>query len=197
VRLCVRAVIDRNGSETVNIGEIPVTIFGNLTGDPEMRFTANGKEVANFTVAVNHRKQENGQWVDASTSFARVTAWGELAVNVCESLTRGMPVMVAGTLTMDRWEDKEGKEHDQASVTAIAVGPNLRFAVASVRRPERARKGSESPADPTEEMFNGGSADESESGVQTSVEKRTGALTPAKKTVTRKTTAARKATPAR
>lgn len=141
----------------MNLGEIPTPIVGNLATVPELRVTGSGKAVANFKVAVNHRKSvAAGQWEDDGVTFVRVTVWGNLAENVVETFPEaGMPIMVIGTMRVDRWEDKEkGVTRDQVNVTAIAVGPNLQFSVASVNRP---RKWSNRNAKPSvaDEMFDG------------------------------------------
>ena len=121
----------------MNPTEIPATVVGNLTSDPELRFTSSGRAVANFSVAVNERKLINGEWTDGETLYVPVTAWENLAENVVETLSQGMPVMVYGRWLVDRWEDrKTGAKRERMRVDAVAVGPNLRWSVASVRRPE-------------------------------------------------------------
>src|SRR3954466_4387965 len=88
-----------------------VTIVGNLTDDPELRYTPNGAAVAKFRVAVSPRfKDENGQWKDGDTSYFSVSAWRALAENAAESLTRGTRVVVTGRLKQRSWESQEGEE---------------------------------------------------------------------------------------
>ena len=142
----------------MNLGEIPTHVVGNLATVPELRYTATGRPVANFTVAVNHRKSVGaGQWEDDGASFVRVTVWGNLAENVVETFPEvGMPIFAIGTMRVDRYEDKEGVKRDQVNVTAIAVGPNLQFAVASVRRPQKW-----SDKNAADEMFDGKTAETS------------------------------------
>lgn len=137
----------------MNPGEIITTVVGNLTGVPELRFTENGKAVANFTIAENHRRFVDGNWVDDGASFVRVTVWGNLAENVCESFPeQGMPVMAYGTLRIKRWKGDDDVSRDQAELTAIAVGPNLQFSIADVKRPQN-KWGTKESSDVTDEMF--------------------------------------------
>lgn len=121
----------------MNQGEIPVTIVGNLTAAPELRFTADGKAVANFNVAVNHRKFRNGEWVDAGTSFFRCTAWQHVAENIVETFPeKGMPILVYGTQTVEQWKGDDGVRRDQITITVMAAGPNCAFSIADVSRPK-------------------------------------------------------------
>jgi single-strand DNA-binding protein len=120
-----------------------VVIVGNLTDDPELRFTPQGVAVANFRVAVSPRfKDANGQWKDGETSFFKVNCWRQLAENVAESLTRGSRTMVAGRLKMRQWETQEGEKRSVVEIEADDVGPSLRFATA---KPEKTTKGGGSP----------------------------------------------------
>lgn len=121
----------------MNQGEIPVTLVGNLTAAPELRFTGSGKAVANFTVAVNHRRFVNNEWTDAGTSFFRCTAWQNVAENIVESFPeKGMPILVYGTQSIEQWTGDDGIKRDQVTVTVMAAGPNLAFSVAEVSRPK-------------------------------------------------------------
>src|SRR5213592_2982844 len=116
-----------------------VTITGNLTADPELKFTANGAAVANLRIAVTSRVREGDTWRDGDTSFYRITAWRDLATNVTDSLSKGDRVLVVGQLRMRSWETPEGEQRSVIEVTAEEVGPSLRWATA---KPERAsRKG--------------------------------------------------------
>jgi single-strand DNA-binding protein len=116
-----------------------VTITGNLTADPELKFTPNGAAVANFRVAVTARVRDGNTWRDGDTSFYRVTAWRDLATNLSDSLAKGDRVVVVGQLRMRSWETPEGEQRSVVEVTAEEVGPSLRWATA---KPERAtRKG--------------------------------------------------------
>lgn len=114
-----------------------ITIVGNLTDDPELRFTSNGDAIVNFTVAFNRRvfdKQAN-EWKDGTTDFHRVTAWRQLAQNAAETLTKGTRVVVVGDLRQRHWEDADTKQHRSAwEVTADAIGPELTWATAKVTK---------------------------------------------------------------
>jgi len=111
-----------------------VTITGNLTEDPELRYTPNGAPVANLRVAVTPRVKDGDAWKDGETSFFQVTAWRSLAENVAESLTKGARVMVYGRLQQRSWETPEGEKRSVVEVQAEEVGPSLRWATA---KPER------------------------------------------------------------
>jgi single-strand DNA-binding protein len=115
-----------------------VTIVGNLTRDPELRYTPSGAAVTNFGVAVNRRWQnrENQQW-EESTSFFNVTCWRDLAQNVSESLEKGARVLVSGRLEQRSWQTQDGERRSVVEVVADEVGPSLRWATAEVKRNER------------------------------------------------------------
>lgn len=113
-----------------------VTIVGNLTRDPELRFTAGGKGVASFGVAVSRRFQQNGEWTE-KTSFFNVTAWDTLGENIAASLTKGSRVLVTGRLEQREYETKEGEKRNVVEVVADEVGPSLRWARCEVERVER------------------------------------------------------------
>ena len=117
----------------------PITIVGALGADPEIRFTPSGKAVASFQVAVNRRrKDQTGQWVDDGADWHRVQAWGTLAENVAESLTKGTRVVVTGRLESREWQDREGNKRTSWEITAQGVGVDLSFATATVNRNQRA-----------------------------------------------------------
>lgn len=119
-----------------------VVLVGNLTDDPELRFTPQGVAVANFRIAVSPRfKDANGQWKDGETSFFRVNCWRQLAENVAESLTRGSRTVVAGRLKMRQWETQEGEKRSVVEVEADEVGPSLKWATAKVERTSRGAGG--------------------------------------------------------
>jgi single-strand DNA-binding protein len=121
-----------------------VTIVGNLTDDPELRFTANGAAVANFRIAVSRRIRDpqTNEWKDGDTSFFRVNVWRQLAENVAESLSRGMRVLVTGTLRMRSWETQEGEKRSVVEIEAEEVGPSLRWATAKVEKTSRSESSS-------------------------------------------------------
>ena len=114
------------------------TLSGNLTRDPEIRYTRDGQPNATFGLAVNRRWQTRGSdtWEEA-TSFFDVVCWRELAENVALSLVRGTRVIVTGRLEQHSWETEAGERRSRVEVTADEVGPSLRFATAEVSRAER------------------------------------------------------------
>ena len=112
--------------------ENQVTIVGNLTDDPELRYTPNGAAVVKFRVAVNRRyKDESGNWKDGETSYFSVNAWRSLAENSAETLTRGTRVVVTGRLQMRSWETQEG---DKRTVVEIEPTSTVRACVGRPRR---------------------------------------------------------------
>lgn len=119
-----------------------ITVVGNVTGDPSLRFTPSGQAVATFGVAVNRKwknKQTNQQ--EESTSFFDVVAWGQLGENVAESVNKGARVIVTGRLEQRTWETQEGDKRSKIEVIADEVGPSLRWATAQVVRNERSEGG--------------------------------------------------------
>ena len=119
-----------------------VTIVGNLTDDPELRYTPNGAAVAKFRVAVNRRyKDQSGEWKDGDTSYFTVNAWRTLAENVAESLTRGANVIVVGRLQQRSWETQDGEKRTVIEIEADEVGPSLRWATAKVEKQGRSGGG--------------------------------------------------------
>lgn len=115
-----------------------VTIVGNLTRDPELRYTPSGAATCQFGLAVNRRWQNktNNEWEEA-TSFFNVVAWRELAENIGESLQKGARVLVTGRLEQRSWDTPDGEKRSVVEVIAEEVGPSLRWATAQVVRNER------------------------------------------------------------
>lgn len=112
-----------------------VVIVGNLTRDPELRYTPNGAALVKFGVAVSRRvRDDSGQWKDADTSFFDVTAWRSLAENVAESITQGTRVVVVGRLRTNSWETAEGEKRSKVEIEAEEVAPSLKWATA---KPEK------------------------------------------------------------
>jgi single-strand DNA-binding protein len=118
------------------VADSTVTIVGNLTRDPELRFTAGGKGVASFGVAVGRRYQVNGEWQE-KTSFFNVTAWDQLGENAAASLTKGARIIVTGRLEQREYETKEGEKRNVVEIIADELGPSLRWARAEVERTQR------------------------------------------------------------
>jgi single-strand DNA-binding protein len=114
------------------------TITGNLTREPEIRYTKEGQATTQLGVAVNRRWQDRAtqEWHEA-TSYFDVVCWRELAENVALTLTKGMRVVVSGRLEQRSWENEEGERRSKVEITADEVGPSLRFATADVHKVER------------------------------------------------------------
>ena len=128
---------------------IQVTITGNVTHDPELRFTPSGKPVCRFTVAANERyKAADGTWKDGSVSFVTCNAWGGLGENIAESIMRGSAVVVTGTIRQRSYDTKEGDKRTVWEVTASDVAASLRHA--TVRISKVRRDGAPLPEDPWE-----------------------------------------------
>ena len=115
-----------------------VSLIGNLTDDPELRFTPGGAAVANFRLAVTPRVREGDTWKDGETSFFRVNVWRDLAEHTTESLSKGDRALVIGRLKARSWEDKEtGERRSVVEVEAEEVGPSLKWATAKPQRASR------------------------------------------------------------
>jgi single-strand DNA-binding protein len=114
------------------------SITGNLTRDPEIRYTRDGQATTTLGVAVNRRWQqrESKEW-EESTSFFDVVCWRELAENVALSMTKGMRVVVTGRLEQRSWENEDGDRRFKVEIVAEEIGPSLRFATADVMKVER------------------------------------------------------------
>ena len=117
-------------------GETIITLVGNLTADPELRFTPSGAAVANFTVASTPRTfdRQSGEWRDGDAMFLNCSVWRQAAENVAESLTKGMRVVVQGRLKSRSYETREGERRTVFEVEVEEVGPSLRYATAKVTR---------------------------------------------------------------
>lgn len=122
------------------MAENSVTLVGNLTRDPELRFTTGGKGVASFGLAVNRRYQVNGEWQD-QTSYFNIVAWGQLGENAASSLTKGMRVVVSGRLEQREYQNREGEKRTAIEINADEIGPSLRWATASIERNPRSEGG--------------------------------------------------------
>jgi single-strand DNA-binding protein len=113
-----------------------VTLVGNVTRDPELRYTSGGRGVASFGLAVNRRYQVNGEWQE-QTSFFNVVAWGTLGENAAASLNKGTRVVVYGRLEQRSWESQVGEKRSVIEVIADELGPSLRWAQAHVEKTAR------------------------------------------------------------
>jgi single-strand DNA-binding protein len=119
-----------------------VTVVGNLTRDPELRFTPSGAPVTTFGVAVNRRwmNRDRNEW-EESTSFFNVTCWRDLAQNVSDSLEKGVRVVVTGRLEQRSWETQDGERRSVVEIVADEVGPSLRWASAEITKNDRREGG--------------------------------------------------------
>ncbi|HEV2889431.1 MAG TPA: single-stranded DNA-binding protein [Frankiaceae bacterium] len=124
-------------------GDTTITIIGNLTDDPELRYTPNGAAVANFTVASTPRflDKATNEWKDGDALFLRCSIWRQAAENVAESLTRGARVIVQGRLKQRSYETKEGEKRTVYEVEVDEIGPSLKYATAKVNKTTRSGAG--------------------------------------------------------
>jgi single-strand DNA-binding protein len=120
-------------------GETPITVVGNLTADPELRFTPSGAAVANFTVASTPRTfdRQTNEWKDGEALFLNCSVWRQAAESAAESLTRGMRVIVTGRLKARSYETREGEKRTVFEIEVDEVGPSLKYATAKVTKTTR------------------------------------------------------------
>ena len=139
-------------------GETQITTIGNLTGDPELRFTPQGVAMVKFTVASTPRvfDRDKNEYRDGDPLFLNCTAWRDLAEHVAESLAKGTRVVVSGRLKLSRWETPEGEKKSMHVLDVDEVGPSLRFATATVQKMSRAKAGGDgfTPADAPDDAWN-------------------------------------------
>lgn len=134
-----------------------VTVVGNVTRDPELRFTPNGAGVTSFGVAVNRRwfNKALDDW-DEQTSFFDVKCWGDLGEHVAESVQKGTRVVVTGRLEQSSWENDQGEKRSKVEIVADDVAPSLRWATATVTKVERSGGGQyNAPAAPQPSAYTG------------------------------------------
>ncbi|WP_172193440.1 single-stranded DNA-binding protein [Actinomyces faecalis] len=129
-------------------GDTVITIIGNLTADPELRFTASGVAVAAFTIASTPRvfDRQAGQWQEGQALFMRCTVWRDVADHVAESLRKGMRVIAQGRLAQRSYTDRQGVSRTVVEMQVDEVGPSLRYAKAEVQRADRAQAGGHTAA---------------------------------------------------
>lgn len=125
-------------------GETTICVVGNLTADPELRYTQNGLPVANFTIASTPRNfdKASNEWKDGEALFLRASVWREFAEHVAGSLTKGMRVVAQGRLTQRSYKDRDGNDRTAIELEVDEIGPSLRYATAQVTR---AASGSRQP----------------------------------------------------
>jgi len=124
-------------------GETVITVVGNLTDDPELRFTPSGAAVANFTVASTPRtlNKQTNEWEDGEAMFLRCSVWRQAAENVAESLQKGARVIVQGRMRARTWETREGEKRTSFEIDVDEIGPSLRWATAKVAKAGRSSGG--------------------------------------------------------
>jgi single-strand DNA-binding protein len=134
-----------------------VTLIGNITRDPELRYTAGGQAIATFGIAVNRRWQNRqSQAWEESTSFFDVVCWGDLGTNVADSLGKGDRVIVSGRLEQRSWETQDGEKRSKIEVVADEVGPSVRWAVARPEKTDRrGGQGGSGPAPYSQQAYAG------------------------------------------
>jgi single-strand DNA-binding protein len=125
-------------------GETTLTVIGNLTADPDLKFTTSGAAVANFTVASTPRTldRQSGEWKDGEALFLRCNIWREAAENVAETLSKGSRVIVTGRLKQRSYETREGEKRTVVELEVDEIGPSLRYATAKLNKVSRAGGGS-------------------------------------------------------
>jgi single-strand DNA-binding protein len=129
------------------VSVINVTVTGNLTGDPELKFTNSGTQVATFSVAANERRRVGDKWEDGPTSFVRCNAWRDLAEHIAESLSKGDRVVVTGTMREREWVTDSGEKRRTWELTAAEVGAALSYATVKIAKAVR-RDDAPVPEDP-------------------------------------------------
>ena len=124
-------------------GETVITVVGNLTADPELRYTQNGLPVANFTIASTPRNfdRQANEWKDGEALFLRASVWREFAEHVAGSLTKGMRVVAQGRLRQRSYQDREGNNRTAIELEVDEIGPSLRYATAKVNKANRSGGG--------------------------------------------------------
>ena len=124
-------------------GDTVITVIGNLTADPELRFTASGAAVASFTIASTPRTfdRSTNEWKDGEALFLRCSLWRQAAENAAESLTKGMRVIAQGRLQQRSYETREGEKRTVIELQVDEIGPSLKYASAKVNRSQRGSSG--------------------------------------------------------
>ncbi|MDI9889950.1 single-stranded DNA-binding protein [Microbacterium sp. IEGM 1404] len=136
-------------------GETVITVVGNLTADPELRYTQNGIPVANFTIASTPRTldRQTGEWKDGEALFLRASVWREFAEHVAGSLTKGARVIATGRLKQRSYQDREGERRTSIELEVDEIGPSLRYATAVVTRAASAGGRQQPAAQQTEQQW--------------------------------------------
>jgi single-strand DNA-binding protein len=122
-----------------------INVVGNLTGDPELRYTQSGTAMVSGSIASNRRYQVNGEWQE-QTSYFNFTAWRELAENIASTMSKGMRVVATGRMEQKDWTDKDGNKRTSYDLVLDEIGPSLRWATAVVTKTDKNGSGSSSPS---------------------------------------------------
>lgn len=135
------------------MNETTMTVVGNLTGDPELRYTPGGSALCKFTVASTPRQYDtkSGEWKDGNPLFLQCTAWRELGENIAESLSKGTRVVVTGKLRMSQWETTEGEKRIGYGLDVEDIGASMRFAQVTVKKLARTSVANTGPNPATQE----------------------------------------------
>lgn len=138
--------------------DTPISIIGNLTADPELRFTQSGVAVASFTIASTPRRfdKQANDWVDGEALFMRCSIWRDAAENVAESLEKGSRVIASGNLKQRSFTDREGNNRTSIELDVDEVGPSLKYATAKPNKVDRRNGGRPAAPSPQGEQWNGG-----------------------------------------
>ena len=141
-------------------GETIIAVVGNLTADPELRSTKNGRSVAGFTIASTPRTfdRQSQQWVDGDALFLRCSAWGDLAEHCANSLVKGMRVIAQGRLTQHSWEDEQHQKRSSVELQVDEIGPSLRYATAQVAKVQSGTAGAYGNPSSAPAGYTGGAA---------------------------------------
>jgi single-strand DNA-binding protein len=131
--------------------ESVLTVAGNLTGDPELRQTQQGKSVCSFSLAVNSRTKQGNEWVDGEPTFYRCTAWEELAEHIAQSLRKGHRVLIHGRLKTRTWQTNEGVDKLDLDLPIDEIGPSLQWATVQVTKVQKGQASQTPP--PTQQGF--------------------------------------------
>jgi single-strand DNA-binding protein len=136
-------------------GDTIITVIGNVTSDPELRFTQNGHAVANFTVASTPRylDRQSGDWKDGEATFLRCNIWRQAAENLAESITKGARLIVQGRLKQRSFETREGEKRTVMELEVDEVGPSLRYATAKINKVSRGQGSGTSNGAPVDDPW--------------------------------------------
>ncbi|MFD4549398.1 single-stranded DNA-binding protein [Streptomyces sp. NPDC058466] len=133
----------------MSFGETPITVIGNLTGDPELKFTEGGAALAKFTIAATPRTydKDSGQWKDGTATFFRCAAWRTLAEHIAESLSKGSRVVAFGRIRQHNWQTEQGENRSMLALEIDDIGASMRFTTIAVnaKRPAQSGPSSDDP----------------------------------------------------